>query len=47
MGRTCGMYWKDKTAYNILVGKPERKRQLIRYKRRYEDDIKIYFKGTV
>jgi hypothetical protein len=28
--------------YNILVGKPEEKRTLGRYRRRWEDNIRIY-----
>jgi hypothetical protein len=31
-------------AYNILVGKPERKRLLRRLRRSWEDDTKIYLK---
>jgi hypothetical protein len=33
--------WEKKNAYRILVGKPERKRQLGRPSSRWEDNIKM------
>jgi hypothetical protein len=42
MDRACGTHGGEKmSAYKILVGKPERKRQLGRHRRRWEDNIKI------
>jgi hypothetical protein len=32
---------QTRNAYNILVGKPERKRPLARHKRRLEDNIRM------
>jgi hypothetical protein len=37
MGRACGMHGEMRNAYNILVGKPERKRPLGRSRHRWED----------
>jgi len=36
-----------RSAYNILVGKPERKRPLGRHVHRWEDNVRIYLKDTV
>jgi hypothetical protein len=33
-----------RNAYNILVGKPEGKRPVGRYRRRWEDTIRIYLR---
>jgi hypothetical protein len=44
MGRTCSRYGEKKYAYEILVGKPERKRPLGRYRHRWDDNIKIDFR---
>jgi hypothetical protein len=41
MGGACGTYEKHRNANRFLVGKPERKRQTGRPKRRYEDNIKM------
>jgi hypothetical protein len=35
---------KMRNAYKILVGKPEGKRPLGRYRHRWEDDIKMYLR---
>jgi hypothetical protein len=35
---------KKKNAYRILVGKPEGKRPLGRPRRRWEENIRIYFR---
>jgi hypothetical protein len=32
-------------AYRVLVGKTEGKKQLGRYRRRWQDDIKVVFKN--
>jgi hypothetical protein len=34
--------WDIRNAYNILIGKSERKRQLRKRRRRCEDNIKMY-----
>jgi len=46
MGRACGMYGRERNLYSVLVGKPEGKRPLGRYRGRREDSIKINLKGT-
>jgi hypothetical protein len=33
-----------RNAYKILVGKPEEKKQLVKYRRRSEDNTKMHFK---
>jgi len=33
--------WERRGAYRVLAGKPERKRQLGRSRRRWEDNIKM------
>ena len=38
------MYGVNRSAYKVLVGKPERRRPFARLRRRWEDDIKINFK---
>jgi hypothetical protein len=40
----CSTLGETIIANNILVGKPERKRPLERYKRRWEDNIKMDLK---
>jgi len=35
-----------RNAYKILVGKPEGKRSLVRPRRRWEDNIIMYLRGT-
>jgi hypothetical protein len=40
-GGACGMYGERRGAYSILVGRPEGRRQLVRPRRRWEDNIKI------
>jgi len=37
----CGMYGREKNVYRVLVGKPEGKRTLGRYRGRRKDNIKI------
>jgi hypothetical protein len=39
------MHVTDKNLYNILVGKHEGKRPLTRYKRRWEENIRIDLRG--
>jgi hypothetical protein len=41
VGGACSMYGGKKSAYRILVGRPEGRRPLGRPKRRWEDNIKI------
>jgi hypothetical protein len=41
MGGDYSAHEERRNAYNILVGKPERKRPLRRPRRRWEDNIKI------
>jgi hypothetical protein len=37
---------EKRSAYRVLVGRPEGKRQLRRPRRGWEDNIKIYFRET-
>jgi hypothetical protein len=39
MGRACSTYGEKRNAYNIFVGKPERKRPLGKPRRRWEDGV--------
>jgi hypothetical protein len=39
--------WDMRNAYNVLVGKPERKWQLQKYKHKCDDKIKMYLKEMV
>jgi hypothetical protein len=39
-----GMCWMEEKCHNILVGKPEGKKPLVRQRHRREDNIKIDFK---
>jgi hypothetical protein len=41
MDRTCSMNEEKRNSYRILVGKPERKRQLGRPRRRWVNNIKM------
>jgi hypothetical protein len=41
MGRVCSTHGVKRNPYNILVGKPEEKRELGRYISKWEDNIKI------
>ena len=41
MGGTCRTYGEKKVADRVLVGKPEGRRPLGRYRRRWEDNIKV------
>jgi hypothetical protein len=41
MGRVCSTNGERKTAYRILVGKPEGRRSLGRPRRRWVDSIKM------
>jgi hypothetical protein len=43
MGRVCSKHGEKMKAYRFLVEKPEGKRPLGRLRRRWEDNIKIYF----
>jgi hypothetical protein len=44
MGRACGMYGEQRNAYKVLVGKPARKRPLVRHRNRWKDNIKMDLK---
>jgi hypothetical protein len=41
MGKECNMYGEKKTAYVVLVGKPEGKRPRGRLRHKWEDNIKM------
>jgi hypothetical protein len=41
MGRACSTNGENRSAYRILVGKPEGKRPLARKRRRWVDNIKM------
>jgi hypothetical protein len=41
MGRACSTYGKKRNSYRILVGKPERKRQLGRSRSKWQGNIKM------
>jgi hypothetical protein len=41
MGGACSTYGEKRSAYRILVGRPEGSRQLDRPRRRSEDNIKM------
>jgi hypothetical protein len=41
MGGACGMYGGDEKCIQVLVGKPDRKRQFGRLRRRWKDNIKM------
>jgi hypothetical protein len=38
------LMWEGRGVYRVLVGKPERRRQLGRPRRRWEDNIRMYFR---
>jgi hypothetical protein len=44
MGRACSTNGAERNAYKILVGKPEGKRPLVRPRRRWVDNIKMYLR---
>jgi hypothetical protein len=41
MGRTCSTHGEKRNAYSILVGKPEGKRSLGIFRRRWKYNIKL------
>jgi hypothetical protein len=43
MGGSCSTNGEKRNAYRLLVGKPEGKRPLGRPRRRWVDNIKMYF----
>jgi len=43
MGGACSTYWERRGVYRVLVGKPEGKTQIVRPRRRWEDNIKMDF----
>jgi hypothetical protein len=43
MGGACSTYGERRSAYRVLVGRPERKRSLGRPRRRWEDNNKMDF----
>jgi hypothetical protein len=45
MGRACGTYGEERNAYTVLVGRAEGRRPLGRHRPKWEDNIKIDFKG--
>jgi hypothetical protein len=47
MSEACSTHGGDESALNILVAKPEGKRQLGRPRRRWEDNIRIALRDTV
>jgi hypothetical protein len=47
MGRACSMNREERNAYGIFVGKPERKRQLGRPRRRLVGNIKMDLREIV
>jgi len=46
MSGSCSTYGEEKGVYRILAGKPEGKRPLGRTRHRWEDNIKMDFKGS-
>ena len=46
MGGECSVYGGNKTYIQVLVGKPEGKRQLGRPRHRWEDNIKMDLQGV-
>jgi len=42
MGWECGMYWKNRNVYRVLVGKSEGKRTPLRPRGRRGDNIKMW-----
>ena len=47
MGWACGIYWENRNACRVVVGKFEGKRLLRRSRRRYKIIFKRTFKGWV
>jgi hypothetical protein len=43
MGGACSTYGERRGVYRVLLGKPEGKRSLERPRRRWEDNIRIYY----
>jgi hypothetical protein len=41
MDMACSTYGEKRNAYRILVGRPEGKRSLGRYRLKYDDNIKM------
>jgi hypothetical protein len=41
MGRVCSTNGEKRNAYRVLVGRPEGKRQLGRFRRKWGDNIKM------
>jgi hypothetical protein len=46
VGRACGMHGRGEKCVQVLVGKPEGMRPLIRPKRRWEDEIRNNLRET-
>jgi hypothetical protein len=44
MDRACSAKGEKRSAYRILVGKPERRKQLGRSRRKWEDNVKMDFR---
>jgi hypothetical protein len=47
MDRACSTYGERSCVYRVLVGKPEGKKQLGRYRRRWDDNIKMDLQEVV
>jgi len=48
MGWICSTYGKDeRNAYNILVGRPERKTPFRRYRRRWDGNVRMVLRELV
>jgi len=45
MGRACGLHGRQRGAYKVFVGRPERNRPLGRPMHRWKDNIKIDLQG--
>jgi hypothetical protein len=45
MVSACSIHEEKRNAYRIFVGKPERKRQIVKHRRKWEDNIKMDLRG--
>jgi hypothetical protein len=43
MGKRCSTYGERRGAYRVMVGKPERKKQLVRHRHGWKNNIKWVF----
>jgi hypothetical protein len=44
MGKACGTHGEKRNTYSVLVGKPERKKPIGTFRRRWEDNVKMNVK---